>query len=70
MRIEFETARGRVVPGRGSQMAAFSVMLDVYSEQMNAIETTELATAITRRIADVIAEEFGGEEIEWRRRSE
>jgi len=67
VRVEFETARGRVVPGKGSQVAAFFVSLEVHSEQLSVPERAELTQRLTTRIAEVIAEEFGGEEIEVRR---
>ena len=70
MRVEFETARGRVVQGKGSQVAAFLVALEVNSEQLSVSERAELTQRLTTRIADIIAEEFGGEEIEARRRHE
>ena len=70
MRVEFETARGRIVQGKGSQVAAFSVLLDIESEQLSVMERAELAQRLTVRFAQAIAEEFGGEEIEIRRSRE
>jgi len=67
VRVEFETARGRVVPGKGSQVAAFFVALEVESEQLTVPERGELLQRLTTRIVDAIADEFGGEEIEVRR---
>jgi len=70
VRVEFETARGRIVQGKGSQVAAFSVLLDIESEQLSVMERAELAQRLTVRFAQAIAEEFGGEEIEIRRSRE
>ena len=70
MRVEFETARGRTVPGKGGQVAAFFVALDVQSEHLSVPERAEIAQRLIVRFADAIAEEFGGEEIEIRRRQE
>jgi len=70
MRVEFNVARGRAVQGRGSQLAAFSVLLDIESEQLSVMERAELAQRLTVRFAQAIAEEFGGEEIEIRRTRE
>jgi len=70
MRVEFNVARGRAVRGRGSQLAAFSVLLDIESEQLSVMERAELAQRLTARFAQAIAEEFGGEEIEIRRSRE
>ena len=70
MRVEFETARGRVVRGKGSQVAAFFIALGVESEQLTVPERGELLQRLTTRIVDAIAEEFGGEEIEIRRSRE
>jgi len=67
VRVEFETARGRIVQDKGSQVAAFFVALEVHSEQLSVPERAELTQRLTTRIAEVIAEEFGGEEIEVRR---
>ena len=70
MRVEFNVARGRAVRGRGSQLAAFSVLLDIESEQLSVMERAELAQRLTARFAQAIAEEFGGEEIDIRRSRE
>jgi len=70
VRVEFETARGRIVDDKGSQVATFFVALEVYSEQLSVPERAELTQRLTARIAEVIADEFGGEEIEIRRRHE
>jgi len=70
VRVEFETARGRIVQGKGSQVAAFFVALEVHSEQLSVPERAELTQRLTTRIAEVIADEFGGEEVELRRRHE
>jgi len=70
VRVEFEMARGRIVQGKGSQVAAFSVLLDIESEQLSVMERAELAQRLTVRFAQAIAEEFGGEEIEIRRSRE
>ena len=70
MRVEFETARGRIVRGKGSQVATFYVALGVESEQLDVPERGALLQRLTTRIVDAIAEEFGGEEIEIRRRHE
>jgi len=70
VRVEFETARGRIVQGKGSQVVAFSVLLDIESEQLSVMERAELAQRLTVRFAQAIAEEFGGEEIEIRRSRE
>jgi len=70
VRVEFETARGRIVQGKGSQVAAFSVLLDIESEQLSVMERAELAQRLTVRFAQAIAEEYGGEEIEIRRSRE
>ena len=70
MRIEFETARGRVIPGTGGQVATFFVALEIWSEQLTVPERGELLQRLTTRIVDAIAEEVGGEEIETRRRHE
>jgi len=67
MRVEFNVARGRAVRGKGSQLAAFSVLLDIESEQLSVMERAELAQRLTARFAQAIADEFGGEEIEVRR---
>lgn len=68
MRVEFEIARGREVRGKGGQTATFFVALEVDSEQLTVPERGELLQRLTTRIVDAIAEEFGGEEIEVRRR--
>ena len=70
MRVEFETTRGRIVQGKGSQVATFYVALGVESEQLTVPERGELLQRLTTRVVDAIAEEFGGEEIETRRRHE
>jgi len=70
VRVEFETARGRIVEGKDSQVAAFFVVLEVESEQLTVPERGELLQRLTTRVVDAIAEEFGGEEIEIRRRHE
>ena len=56
--------------GKGSQVAAFFVVLGIESEQLTVPERGELLQRLTTRIVDAIAEEFGGEEIEIRRRNE
>ena len=70
MRVEFEVARGRVVRGKGGQTAVFFVGLGIESEQLTVPERGELLQRLTTRIVDAIADEFGGEEIEIRRRHE
>jgi len=70
VRVEFETARGRIVQGKGSQVAAFFVVLGIESEQLTVPERGELLQRLTTRIVDAIAEEYGGEEIEIRRSRE
>ena len=56
--------------GKDSQVAAFFVVLEVESEQLTVPERGELLQRLTTRVVDAIAEEFGGEEIEIRRRHE
>lgn len=68
VRVEFETARGRVIPGTGSQVATFFVALEIWSEQLTGPEQAELTHRLSTRIMEAIAEEYGGEEIEVRRR--
>jgi len=70
MRVEFEVARGRAVRGKGGQTAVFFVGLGIESEQLTVPERGELLQRLMTRIVDAIAEEFGGEEIEIRRRHE
>lgn len=70
VRVEFETARGRVIPGTGGQVATFFVALEIWSEQLTGPERAELTHRLSTRIMEVIAEEYGGEEIEIRRSRE
>ena len=70
MRVEFETARGRIERGKGSQVATFFVALGIESEHLSVPERAELTQRLTTRIMEAIAEEFGGEEIDIRRRHE
>lgn len=67
MRVEFQVTRGRAIRGKGSQVAAFSVLLDIDSEHLDVLERAEIAQRLTVRFAQAIAEEFGGEEIDIRR---
>lgn len=67
MRLDFSIGRGRVVPGKGGQVAAFFVSVEVESEQMDVAEQAELTQRLTVRFAQVIDEEFGGEEVPIRR---
>jgi len=67
MRVEFQVARGRMIRGKGSQVAAFSVLLDIDSEHLDVLERADIAQRLITRFAQAIAEEFGGQEIDIRR---
>jgi len=59
-----------MIRGKGSQVAAFSVLLDIDSENLDVLERADIAQRLITRFAQAIAEEFGGEEIEIRRSRE